>query len=387
MTSGGPRLLLLLPQLAQDPASGAARSMTDIASLLARSGWQVRALTTTVSEAGQPPDPSALLAAHGIDVERRSKRGPELHYTHRGIRTRALLTGRHLRLDTWERVDGRRFDLAFGEELDTFQPDVVFTYGMHPGDLRRQQTAARRGMSVVFGLRNEAYLGARTWDHLAGVLTPSEYLTSVYRNAFGLASTPLFAPLDTADVLATTHDPIFITMVNPSARKGVDFFARLAHRLSAARPDLPFLVIESEGRAGTLLAAGDRAGIDLRRHENIRVSPPVPGPRDIFAPTRILIVPSLAEPGARVVGEALINGVPPVVSDRGGLPEMCGGAGRVLPLVDDSSLDAWCTTLITLMDDDELYGAERAKALEAATAFSPDVLRPRYDAYFRALLP
>ncbi len=128
-------------------------------------------------------------------------------------------------------------------------------------------------------------------------------------------------------------------------------------------------------------------GIDLRRHENIMVSPPVPGPKDIFAPTRILIVPSLAEPGARVVGEALINGVPPVVSDRGGLPEMCRGAGRVLPLVDDSSLDAWCTTLISLMDDDELYGTERAKAREAAAAFSPDVLRPRYDAYFRALLP
>lgn len=360
--------------------------MTGIASLLVHCGWQVRALTTTVSEAGVPPDVEALLSALGIHVKRRSRRGPELHYHYRGLSVRALLTGRHLRLDTWERVDGRRFDLAFGEELDSFRPDVIFTFGMHPGDLRRQRTAARRGTSVVFGLRNEAYLGARDWDHLAGILTPSRYLSDLYRRAFGLDSTPLFAPLDPSEVHADTHDPIFITMVNPSVRKGVDFFARLAHRLSTERPDLPFLVIESEGSAGTLLAAGDRAGIDLRRHENIMVSPAVPSPKDIFAPTRVLIVPSLAEPGARVVGEALVNGVPPVVSDRGGLPEMCCGAGRVLPLVDDSSLEVWCTTLISLMDDDELYAAERAKARAAAATFSPDLLRPRYDAYFRALL-
>lgn len=360
--------------------------MADIASLLAGCGWQVRALTTTVSEAGQPPDPAVLLHALGINPERRSKRGPELHYEHRGMSVRAVLTGRHLRLDTWERVDGRRFDLAFGEELDAFQPDVVFTFGLLAGDLRRQLTAARQGVAVVFGLRNEAYLGARTWGHMAGILTPSAYLSGLYHSAFGLESTPLFAPLDPADTKAEAHDPIFLTMVNPSARKGVDFFARLAHRLSTERPDLPFLVIESEGRAGTLLAAGDRAGIDLRRHENIMVSPAVPSPKDVFAPTRVLIVPSLAEPGARVVGEALVNGVPPVVSDRGGLPEMCCGAGRVLPLVDDTSLDAWCETLITLMDDDEVYARERERALAAAPAFSPDVLRPRYDAFFRSLL-
>jgi glycosyltransferase involved in cell wall biosynthesis len=386
MDRGGPRLLLVLPQLPQDPASGAARSMTSICELLAECGWQVRSLSTTVSESRRQADPRATLDALGIGVDRRSRRGPELRYRHRGIDFRAIVVDRSLRVETWEKVDGRRFDLAFAEELNAFTPDVLFTYGMHDGDLRRQRSAIRAGARVVFGLRNEAYVGFREWGHVSRVLTPSEYLSSVYRADCGLESTALFAPLDREQIVADPRDPIFITMVNPSARKGVDFFARLAEQMSVVRPDLPFLVIESEGSAGTLVAAGGRAGFDLRRHENIMMSPPVPQPRDIFAPTRVLLVPSVREAGARVVAEALLNGVPPIVSDRGGLPEMCCGAGRVLSTSEDGSLDAWMDVIEALMDDDELYRVESEKARQASRAFDRDVLRPKYDACFRQVL-
>ena len=145
-------------------------------------------------------------------------------------------------------------------------------------------------------------------------------------------------------------------------------------------------MIESEGSAGTLVTAGLRAGFDLRRHENIMISPDVPRPKDVFAPTRVLLVPSVREAGARVVAEALLNGVPPVVSDRGGLPEMCGGAGFVLPVDDASSLDAWIDTLVPLMDDDVKYQEESRKARAAAGAYHRDTLRPEYDAVFRKVL-
>ena len=383
MGRDGPRLLLVLPQFPQDPASGAARSMTSICELLAESGWHVRSLSTTASESRQAADPRAAIKALGIAANRHSRRGPELHYSHRGVDFRALIVDRSLRVQNWEKVDGRRFDLAFAEELSAFRPDVVFTYGMYDADLRRQRSAIRADARVVFGLRNEAYLGFREWGHVSGVLTPSQYLSDTYRADCGLESTALFVPLDPEEIVADTREPIFITMVNPSARKGVDFFARLAERMSLTRPDLPFLVIESEGNAGMLVAAGQRAGVDLRRHENIMISRAVPQPKDIFAPTRVLVVPSLREAGARVVAEALLNGVPPVVSDRGGLPEMCCGAGRVLPLSDDGSLDVWVATIIALMDDDELYRIESEKALQASRAFDRNVLRPQYDAFFR----
>src|SRR5262249_6319488 len=130
----------------------------------------------------------------------------------------------------------------------------------------------------------------------------------------------------------------------------------------------------------------------LRKHENIMISGAVPLARDIYTPTRLLLVPSIAEAGGRVVGEALMNGIPPLVSDRGGLPEMCQGAGRVLPLPDadglcvEGCIEKWMEAIIPLMDDDALYQAESSKAKAAACAFGRDVLRGQYaDLFWRVL--
>lgn len=379
-----PRLLLLLPQLPQDPASGAARSMTSICELLAGSGWNVRALCTTLSESAQALDADAVLQLLGIDIQRRMAPEPEWLYRHRGIQYRALAMAAQPHSQTLDADSSRRLTRAFRQELASFRPDIVFTFGMRADDLERQHAALRAGARVVFGLRNEAYLGFRQWGHLSGVLTPSEYLSALYRDDAGLVSTALPAPLDPEEVRCAQRDPIFITMVNPSRRKGVDFFARLAERLSLHRPDLPFLVIESFADAGSLVTAGLHAGFDLRRHANIMISPAVPLPRDLFAPTRILLVPSLQDAGPRVIAEALFNGVPPLVSDRGGLPEMCRDAGRVLGVDDSSSsIDAWIDAIVPLMDDDACYQRESARASEAGTTYDRELLRPRYDAYFR----
>ena len=42
--SSSPRLLMVLPQMPQDPASGAARSMRTICEMLAGAEWTVRVL-------------------------------------------------------------------------------------------------------------------------------------------------------------------------------------------------------------------------------------------------------------------------------------------------------------------------------------------------------
>ncbi len=45
------------------------------------------------------------------------------------------------------------------------------------------------------------------------------------------------------------------------------------------------------------------------------------------------------EPAGRVAAEALANGLPPIVSDRGGLPEICGAGGFVQPLPADLTVE------------------------------------------------
>ena len=176
------------------------------------------------------------------------------------------------------------------------------------------------------------------------VFTCSQFLTGVYRDKIGLASTPLEPPIDWSTVVAPEESRAFVTFVNPAPHKGLLLFARLADMLGSRRPDIPVLVVQSSQSGGALNAI---PGIDFSKYPQIMAAPPVPTPADYFALTRILLVPSIwEEPFGRVAAEAMINGIPPLVGNRGALPEVCGGdaseggGGRVLPI------PAWMTPRI-----------------------------------------
>ncbi|HTB15960.1 MAG TPA: glycosyltransferase [Bryobacteraceae bacterium] len=392
------RILFVVPQMPQDPSSGAARSLTTICEMLAESGFVVRALGTTGTENAAHMEPLAYLRGLGCDVHVAAGRTgnrirPELEFTRRGIGYRLLDIGRKT-MAHWEHTCGRQFDLAFDDELHRFQPDILFTFGGSTGDVQRQHRARRQGTKIVFGLRNEGYFKQGFFDHVDAVLTPSRYLSSRYREAIGVESTPLPTPIELDDVLAEERDPIFATMINPAIEKGLMFFARLAEELSIRRPDIPVLVIESRGTAGRLATAGLAGGFDLQRHENLMFSPAVPKPKDIFVPAKTLLAPSLIEASGRVVVEALLNGVPPLVSDRGGLAEAANGGGFVLPLPQDldvrctrpveaSAVEPWIEAIVRLEDNVDFYARESQRAREASRAYLREELAPRYAEFFR----
>lgn len=307
---------------------------------------------------------------------------------------RLLDVGRHRLLD-WERVVGAQFDLLFDDELRSFRPDCVLTFGGSPGDVHRWKRARRQGARVVFSLRNEGYLRSGFFEGVDAVLTPSRYLTDRYRDAIGIESTPLPTPIELDDVIAGEREPIFFTMVNPSHEKGLMVVARLAEELGVRRPDIAMLVIESRGSGGSLVQAGLDGGFDLRRHENLMMAPAVPRPKDLYGPAKVLLVPSLRDSAPRVVPEAMLNGVPPIVSDRGGLPELCCDAGFVLPLPPeiDLSLRApvapevvrpWVDLIARLEDDAEFYRTASEAALRASERYRPERLRAEYADYFLA---
>jgi glycosyltransferase involved in cell wall biosynthesis len=384
----------------QDPASGAARSLSTICEILASSGFLVRGIGTTASEAGTGADPSSLLHSHGIHPQIDSARTanrvrPELRYTHRGVAYHLLHVGARTPW-TWEPIHGRQFDRIFDETLRDFRPDILFTFGGTPGDRRRRERARRQGARVIFGLRNEGYLTPGFFDEtIDAILTPSQFLSDLYRRALGLESTPIPTPIELADVVAEEREPILFTMINPSREKGLMVMARLAEELSVRRPDIPMLFIESRGSGGLLVAAGLAGGFDLRRHENLMLSPSVPQPKDIYAPTRALLVPSVwQEAFGRVAAEALLNGIPPIVSDRGGLPDACNGAGFVIPLppevtpemerpVDPEVVAPWIDLIERMEGDAAFYAEEVERARQASAAYRPETLAPRYVEFFR----
>ena len=128
------------------------------------------------------------------------------------------------------------------------------------------------------------------------------------------------------------------------------------------------------------------------------VSPGVTHPREIFGVTRVLLAPSVwEEPSGRVASEALFNGVPPIVSDRGGLPEECRGAGVVLPLpetltvktrepVSPEAVQPWIEAAVRFVDDESYYQAACEQAREAGKAYQLDRLQSEYVAFFRSVL-
>jgi glycosyltransferase involved in cell wall biosynthesis len=283
--------------------------------------------------------------------------------------------------------------------LHGFRPDVLLCYGGHPGDVDRYQRAKRQGVKIVFTLHNEGYLSSGAFFRAVdAVLTPSMYLSGIYRTALGVDSIPLPVPIELQDVIVEARDPIFTTMINPSPEKGLMLVARLAEEMSRQRPDLAMLFIESRGSAGRLVQAGLAGGFDLRRHENLMLSPPVAQPKEIYAGTRVLLAPSLwNEPAGRVAAEALLNGIPPVVSDRGGLPEICQGAGFTLHVppevtpstsrpVEPEVVQPWIDLIARLEDDEDFYQRHSSLARQASEVYLPDRLVPRYLEFFQSVL-
>ncbi len=190
-----------------------------------------------------------------------------------------------------------------------------------------------------------------------------------------------------------------MTFVNPSPHKGLYLFARLADMLGSRRPDVAVLVVQS-GRSGGALNA--IPGLDFSRYPQIMAAPPVATPREYFALTRVLVVPSIwEEPFGRVAAEAMVNGIPPIVSNRGALPDVVehaggrGGLVRDVPewmtpqgtrLPDEAEIEPWFDAVCRLWDDHAFYAevGARGRAI-AETRYSEAVARARHVEYFTSL--
>jgi glycosyltransferase involved in cell wall biosynthesis len=171
----------------------------------------------------------------------------------------------------------------------------------------------------------------------------------------------------------------------------VAWFARIAAEMGKRRPEIPFLVVEGRGGAEWL----QRVPIDLSGLRNLHLMRSTPRPKEFYALTRVVLVPSLlADTYPRVICEALANGYPVLASRRGGIPEALGGAGilfdiparyrgEMLAVPDAEEVEEWVATIERLWDDAGFYEEQRQKALARAQGWEPDRLRPKVEDFFR----
>jgi glycosyltransferase involved in cell wall biosynthesis len=404
------RILLALHNAYTDHTSGAAHSMRILMQWLQRSGHDCRVLGTARFDARPPDDLNAHLRELDVPVRRsppskafvRSVRkpanmivgSPTVDFTLEDVRVTMLLT-RAQAGSPADRYEAEQFLYVLDDVFHEFQPDLLLTYGAHPVVQEAMRRAKARRITTVFTLRNYGYEDRKYFDHVDHVFTCSPYLSEVYRQQIGLLSEGLESPIEWAEVEAPDEMRQYVTFVNPIPQKGALLFARLADMLGSRRPDIPILVVQSAASAGGLNAI---QGLDFGRYPQIMAAPATPRPADFFALTRILLVPStFREPFGRVAAEALINGIPPLVSDRGALPETVHRAGRVLPLpawMTESTTELptveeaqpWFDAVCELWDEKNAY--DRASELAKKTAdqwYGESIMCRRYLNYFAAL--
>jgi len=81
---------------------------------------------------------------------------------------------------------------------------------------------------------------------------------------------------------AADPEPIYVTSVNPQQSKGMSVFARIAIELDRRRPDIPLLVVEGRGRAGSL----EMLPAELSGLRNLNCMINTPDPRDFYRVSR-----------------------------------------------------------------------------------------------------
>ena len=347
----GMRILLAVHNAYTDHTSGAALTMRILMRWMAQDGHDARVLATARFDARPPASISQHLAEHGISPRRSPPSKsflasvkhrtanlgpgrPTLDFTLDDVPVTMLLTGAP-RNTPADRFEGEQFLFLLDQVFAEFTPDVLVTYGSHFVVQEAMRRARERGAVTVFALHNRGYEDRAYFACADHVITCSPFLAGYYRQRIGLRSTPLEPALDWDDVEAPDSMRRFVTFVNPSPHKGSMLFARLADMLGSERPDIP----DARGAVGEHGGALNAIpGLDFGKYPHIMAAPATPRPADFFALTRILLVPStFPEAFGRVAAEALINGIPPLVSDRGALPETVGAGGLVLPL------PAWLT--------------------------------------------
>lgn len=158
-----------------------------------------------------------------------------------------------------------------------------------------------------------------------------EYTSSLRPTASIVVRPPVFA----SDYATTPGDRI--TLVNLNADKGGELFWQLAERL----PDVRFLGVKG-AYGGQVERPGGLPNVEVVEH--------LPGDQmreQVYARTRVLLVPSVSESWGRVAVEAMASGIPVIANGTAGLSESLAEAGIFAERGDPQ---AWVSALTALQD-------------------------------------
>ena len=293
----------------------------------------------------------------------------------------------------WHGVSVKRLRQVHGLEnsIRDFAPDWILVSSEDFGQARLR-TALRVSPEKViyiahtpqflpFGLEslNPNLGGTRAVSQAAAVIVISKFVRDYFEmflpRPVVLAHPPLYGQEPFANY-GECNNP-YIAMINPCAVKGLSIFLSVASRCTM----LQFAALSGWGTTSRDIETMQRMGV--------RILSPCGNIDELFAKTRVLLVPSLwAEGFGLVVVEAMLRGIPVLTSNLGGLPEAKLGTNYVFPVspisrylprhdehllpipeIPPQNVEPWCDAIRQLTEDKELYISTSQTARSAAQKF------------------
>lgn len=244
------------------------------------------------------------------------------------------------------------------EVLKDFDPSVAVIQAGAPMELVEVFLAKK--VPTVLYLRDVEF------DKMGGTLFEDPFLLYIANSNFTALKTKevfninchVIPPLVNPDKYVTPTTRRNVVFVCPFPGKGLE----IALALAGARPDIPFVFVESWPLSEARL-------FDLKERikgmVNVQLRRSVADMREIYRDAKLLLVPSIwNEAWGRVVTEAHFSGIPVLASNRGGLPESVGSGGVLVN--PDSPVTEWLAALSFLWDNENNYDA----AIKATVEFS-----------------
>jgi glycosyltransferase involved in cell wall biosynthesis len=358
-----PRLLWANVYCLLDTSSGASMAVREMLRQLVAHGYLVEVVGAMVfdHERGTTRLQSQCAAVRG-------SKGGVINIQDGPLRHQLVVTASTQREQMTSKEEGTWFHL-YQTVLDEFRPDVVFYYGGQVLDRLIPAEAKARGIPTAAYLANSSYAGKSWCRDVDLLLTNSQASAEMYARTQGYQSVILGAFIDPADVVAAQHTREHVLYINPSIEKGVGILIQLALLLETRRPDIVFEVVESRGNWQAVLGQVSQAmGSPRQTLSNVVITPNTTDMRPVYGRARLLLAPTLCwESSGRVLAEAMLNGIPAIVSNRGGMPEMIQDGGMklqlpatcyeapytALPVLE--LLEPLVATIIRLHDDAHLY--------------------------------
>lgn len=306
-----------------DTTSGASIAVREILRRIAHQGIKVQAYTGTIFD-----NESGVAGFDGKWPEISNKIG-ELITVEDDAYQHVILVSRNLVSNKMSNADQTKWFSGYRKMLLDFKPHIVFFYGGTILDFLVAAEAKAHGAGVAFLLVNGNYHNDRWHRDVDLIFTDSQATANLYEQRLAIKVIPTGTFIDPVKVVAKNHQPMHLLFVNPCPQKGVTFVLMIALLLQQRRPDIIIEVVDSRGGWSVVADKFFKAlGGKINQFSNVVVTPHTNDMRPVFQRAKLLLAPSLWwESGARVIAEAALNGIPSIITDNGGMPEMMGDAG------------------------------------------------------------